>query len=149
LVIDGTKGRTGNVLFKKRILAACEQPFRPDILSGEDIDFFRRMIEKGHVFVWCNEAVVYEVVPPTRWRRTFMLRRALLRGAIRVILPNFGALDIAKSVVAVLVYTTVLPFALVLGHHRFMSCLVKLFDHLGKLLALVGIKPIREPYVTD
>ena len=30
-----------------------------------------------------------------------------------------------------------------------MTCLVKLFDHAGRLLALVGIHPIAEPYVTE
>ncbi len=147
-VIDWRKGRTNNVLLKKRIFAAGAQPFRPDFLTGEDQDFFRRMIEKGHVFVWCNEAVVYEVVPPVRWKRTFMLRRALLGGTVSVIEPTFGALAIAKSVIAVPAYTAALPFALVLGHHRFMILSVKLFEHLGKLLALMGIKPIRT-YVTD
>jgi hypothetical protein len=42
-----------------------------------------------------------------------------------------------------------LPFALVLGQHRFMTLLVKLFDHVGKLLALFGINPVTEEYVTD
>ena len=147
-VIDWSKGRTNNVLLKRRIFADSAQPFRPDFLTGEDQDFFRRMIEKRHAFVWCNEAVVYEVVPPVRWKRTFMLRRALLGGAVSVIEPTFGALAIAKSVIAVPAYTAALPFALVLGHHRFMILSVKLFEHLGKLLALMGIKPIRA-YVTD
>jgi len=148
-VIDWRKGRTGNVLLKKRIFAAEAQPFRPEFLTGEDQDFFRRMIDKGHVFIWCNEAVAYEVVTPTRWKRSFMLRRALLRGTVSLVHPTSGALDIAKSVVAVPAYTAALPFALVLGHRRFMTCLVKLFDHLGRLLAFLGINPIREPYVTD
>jgi glycosyltransferase involved in cell wall biosynthesis len=148
-VIDGRKGRTGNVLLRGRIFAASAQPFRPDFLTGEDQDFFRRMIEKGHVFAWCNEAVVYEVIPPIRWKRTFMLRRALLRGTISTIHPTFGALDIAKSIIAVPAYAAALPFLLVLGHGRFMTSLVKLFDHLGRLLALLGISPTREPYVTD
>src|SRR5437870_4677629 len=59
LVIDYTKGRTGNVLLKSRVFAACAQPFRPEVLVGSDQDFFRRMIEKGHVFIWCDEAVAY------------------------------------------------------------------------------------------
>ncbi len=81
LVIDWRKGRTGNVLLRRRIFAPGGQAFRPSFLTGEDQDFFRRMIEKGHSFIWCNEAVAYEVVPPIRWKRTFLLRRALLRGA--------------------------------------------------------------------
>src|SRR5271157_3311532 len=106
------------------------------------------MIERGHIFIWCDEAVAYEVVPPIRWTRTFMLRRALLRGAITLQHPTFGVRDIAKSVIAVPTYTVALPFALMLGHHRFMDLLVRLFDHLGKLLALLGICPIKSPYVT-
>ena len=82
LVIDGVKGRTNNTLVKMELFSGSAEPFRPEFRQGEDQDFFRRMIAKGHVFIWCNEAIVYEVVPPVRWKRTFMLRRALLRGAI-------------------------------------------------------------------
>lgn len=148
-VIDWRKGRTGNVLLKAALIKSCAQPFRPDFRTGEDQDFFRRMIEKGHAFVWCGEAVAYEVVPEIRWKRSFMLKRALLRGANSLAHPTFGAVDVAKSVIAVPVYTVALPFALLWGHHRFMTLLVKTFDHLGKLLALVGVKPITQQYVTD
>jgi succinoglycan biosynthesis protein ExoM len=149
LVIDWKKGRTNNVLLKKRIFSAGARPFRPEFRTGEDQDFFRRMIEMGHVFIWCNEAVAYEVVPPIRWRRTFILRRALLRGTVSLLHPTFGARDIFKSFIAALVYTAALPFALVIGHHRFMALLEKLCEHIGRLLALLGINPVREPYVTD
>ncbi len=148
-VIDWRKGRTGNVLLKKRLFPAGEQPFRPEFRTGEDQDFFRRIIEKGYFFIWCNEAVVYEVVPPIRWERRFILRRALLRGTNSLVHPTARALAIAKSVIAVPAYTAALPFALVLGQWRFMTYVVKLFDHLGRLLAVLGVNPIRNPYVTD
>lgn len=148
-VIDWRKGRTGNVLLKREIFAGTEQPFRPQFRVGEDQDFFRRMIEKGHVFIWCNEAVAYEIVPPIRWKTSFLLRRALLRGASSLLQSSFGARDVAKSVIAVPAYTAILPFSLVLGHGYFMTYLVKLFDHLGKLLALVGVNPVKEGYVTE
>ena len=106
------------------------------------------MTDKGNVFIWCNEAVVYEVVPPARWKRTVMLKRALLRGATAALHPTCGVLDVTKSIIAVPIYTAALPFALVFGHHRFMTLSVKLFDHLGKLLAVLGINPIREQYIT-
>jgi len=149
MVIDGKKGRTGNVLLKRAIFATGEEPFRPQFRTGEDQDFFRRMIDKGHKFIWCDEAVAYETVPPLRWKRTFMLKRSLLRGATSVVHPTFGAKDIAKSILAVPVYVVALPFALLLGQHRFMTISVKLFDHLGKLLALVGIQPVKQQYVTS
>lgn len=148
-VISWKEGRTGNVLLKKAIFAEDKQPFRPEFRTGEDQDFFRRMIAKGSKFVWCHEATAYEVVPPIRWSRTFMLRRALLRGSVATIHPTFGARELAKSIIVVPAYTLALPFALALGHHRFMRLLVRLCDHLGKLLAVVGIRPIKQVYVTE
>jgi glycosyltransferase involved in cell wall biosynthesis len=148
-VIDWTKGRTGNVLLKKQILDAGELAFSPEFHRAGDQDFFRRMIAKGHVFTWCDEAVAYEVVPPIRWTRTFMLKRALLRGTIRMQHPTARLRKIAKAAVAVPVYTVALPFALVLGHDKFMNVLVRLFDHMGSLLTFVGIKPVKNQLVTD
>jgi succinoglycan biosynthesis protein ExoM len=148
-VIDWRKGRTGNVLLKRRLFADDPAPFRPEFLTGEDQDFFRRMIDKGHAFVWCNEAVAFEVVPPIRWSRTFMLRRALLRGAVSLVHPTFGAREIATSLIAVPAYLAALPVGLLLGQSRFMSWLISLFDHLGRLLALVGVRPVGQPYVTE
>jgi glycosyltransferase involved in cell wall biosynthesis len=148
-VMNWKETRTGNVLLRKQIFVDDEPPFKPDFRASEDQDFFRRMIETGSVFVWCDEAVAYEVVPPNRWKRTYMLRKALLRGATTVLHPTFGIRDIAKSVIAVPAYTVALPFTLVLGQHRFMDLLVRLFDHLGKLLELLGVNPVKEPYVCD
>lgn len=149
IAVEWGEGRTGNVLLRSDLVCAADSPFRPEFRAGEDQDFFRRMIGEGHSFIWCDSAVAYEVVPPSRWNRTIMLRRALLRGATAVMHPTFGIRDIAKSVVAVTAYTAALPMALVLGQHCFMPLLVRLFDHLGKLLALLGINPIHEQYVTD
>lgn len=148
-VIDWRKGRTGNVLLKSCLFADGEPPFRPEFRQGEDQDFFQRMIERGHRFIWCDEAVAYEVVPPVRWKRSFMLRRALLRGAMEPQTLDFGLHDVAKSAVAVPAYALALPFAALAGHHKFMTLLVSLCDHLGKLLAVAGINPIKDQYITD
>lgn len=149
LVIDWRKGRTGNVLLRRHVLLEYEQPFRPEFRNGEDQEFFHRAIGKGHVFVWCDEAVAYEVVPPLRWNRKFLLKRALLRGAMEPQTPGFGVQDVVKSFVAVAVYGIGLPFALIAGQDKFMRFLVRLCDHTGKLLAVVGINPIQEQYVTE
>jgi succinoglycan biosynthesis protein ExoM len=148
-VIDWRKGRTGNVLLNRRVFPCDEPAFRPEFRTGEDQDFFRRAIEKGHVFVWCNEAIAYEVVPPIRWTRRFMLRRAMLRGAIEPVSPTFGIRDIAKSAIAAMAYAAALPVGLILGPGRFMTLLYKLTYHMGVLLAVVGVDPIKEPYVTS
>jgi succinoglycan biosynthesis protein ExoM len=148
-IIDWRKGRTGNVLLRKQIFVSGEEAFRPDFLTGEDQDFFRRMIEKGHVFVWCDEAVAYEVVPPIRWKRSFMLKRALLRGKVSLVHPTTGVAEIAKSFIAVPAYTLLLPVLLVVGKHAFMQYLVKIFDHLGRILAVLGFDHRNEKYVTE
>lgn len=147
-VIDWRKGRTGNVLLKKEVFHGLAEPFRPEFRTGEDQDFFRRVIEKGHIFVWCDEAVAFEIVPPLRWNRGFLLRRALLRGHTSLVHPTSATRDILKSIVAAPAYTLALPFAMALGQGTFMSILVRLFDHIGRLFASVGINPISEPYVT-
>jgi hypothetical protein len=107
------------------------------------------MIANGYTFMWCNEAVAFEVVPPLRWTRTFILKRALLRGTYCVQHPVSHFRAIATSMVAVPIYAAALPFTLALGHHRFMTHLVKLFDHLGRLLAFVGLNPVKNQYATD
>ncbi|HEX2710673.1 MAG TPA: glycosyltransferase family A protein [Candidatus Acidoferrales bacterium] len=144
-VMKWSEGRTGNVLFRRRILSGIRQAFRPEFGSGgEDVDFFRRMAERGYTFVWCNDAVVYEIVPPARWKRSYMLKRAMLRGRAILKHPTGRARLLAKSVVAVPLYCLALPGTLILGQHWFMKYAIKLFDHLGRLLAFVGINPFSQ-----
>lgn len=150
VVLEWRKGRTGNVLFKRAILPSDEPPFRPQFRGGgADQDFFRRMIERGHQFIWCNEAIAYEVVPPLRWKRSFMLRRALLRGGVTPLHAGFGAKEILSSLIALPAYIIAMPFALLIGHHRFMSLLISFCDHLGRVLACLGIKLIKAAYITE
>jgi glycosyltransferase involved in cell wall biosynthesis len=148
-VIDCAEGRTGNVLLKRSILIPGEPPFDPRFHRGGDTDFFLRMYKKGCTFIWCDEAVVYEVVPPSRWTREFMLKRALLRGSLTLKNHGFTSRSVLKSVVAAAIYSAALPFAFLLGQGKFMDLLVRLCDHLGKILAFVGIKPVQSPFVTD
>jgi len=148
LVIDWPKGRTGNTLLRREVFAGESQPFNPEFRTAEDQDFFRRMIAKGYFFIWCDEAVAYETVPPIRWKRSLLLRRALLRGYTSLSHPTFATRDILTSAVAAPAYILFLPVALVMGHGKFMNILVRLCDHLGKLLGVIGINPVKEPYVT-
>jgi succinoglycan biosynthesis protein ExoM len=147
--VDWHEARTGNVLIKRQIILGDTTPFRPEFRAGEDQDFFKRKIEEGRVFIWSADAVVFEVVPPARWKRTYLARKALLRGATSGLLLNSGAVGITKSMIAVPLYAVALPFALLFGQHSFMTLGVKLCDHLGKLFALAGFNLIRDQYVTD
>lgn len=144
-VMSWDECRTGNVLFRRSIIADMAQPFDPAFgTGGEDKDFFMRMSAAGSVFVWCNEAIAYETVPPSRWRRSYMLRRALLRGKNILKHPGVKAELLTKSIAAVPLYALVLPFTPLLGQHRFMDYAIRFCDHLGRLLALVGLNWVRE-----
>ena len=137
--------RTGNVLFRRNILDSSEPPFHREFGSGgEDQDFFRRMIEHGRCFMWCDEAVVYEIVPPSRWSRRLIIQRALLRGRNTFRHPKRRFSNLLKSVIAVPAYALALPVLFLSGHHRFMKYLVKLADHVGRLLASVGLNPVTD-----
>lgn len=149
LVIDGNKGRTGNVLLRREILSTGKNPFRPQFRTGEDQDFFTQMIERGHTFIWCNEAVVYETVPPTRWEPSFILKRSLLQGSVSPLRQTFGFTNFAKSAIAIPMYTVLLPVAAILGQDRLMVILTKGAYHLGAVLGCMGIKPVKQPYVTE
>lgn len=144
-VMTWQESRTGNVLIRRQILDSIELVFTPAFgAGGEDQDFFRRMNAAGHKFIWCDEGVAYETVPPHRWERRFLLKRALLRGKTTCRHPKNRLRNIAKSIVAVPLYSIALPLLLLLGHHLFMKYLVRLFDHTGRLLALMKLNPIKE-----
>jgi succinoglycan biosynthesis protein ExoM len=138
----------GNVLVRRHVLDEVEGPFLREFGSGgEDVDFFRRAMGLGKVFVWCGEATVYEIVPPERTRLSFQLRRALLRGKASLENPSGRLSGIFKSLIACVLYTLLLPVFLVLGRHLFIKYLIKDLDHIGKLLAVCGIDVVRDKYV--
>ncbi len=136
--------RSGNLLFRRQILEGIAQPFLPKFGIGEDKDFFRRMNEQGRLFVWCNRAIAYETVPPSRCRRSYMLKRALLRGKNILKHPGGAWRFIPVSVAVVPLYLLFLPITVVLGHHWFMKYSIKLCDHGGRLLAILGLNSITE-----
>jgi glycosyltransferase involved in cell wall biosynthesis len=144
-VLSWREARTGNVLIRRQVIEGMSEVFMPKFgTGGEDQDFFRRMMGAGHIFIWCDEAPAYETVPPHRWERRFLLKRALLRGHTTLRHPENRLTNLAKSLIAVPVYMLGLPIFLLVGHHHFMKYLVRLFDHAGRLLALLKLNPINE-----
>lgn len=137
--------RTGNVLFSKRILDKSEQPFSSKFdVAGEDVDFFRRMSEKGCEFVWSEEAPVYESVPAFRATRTYLLRRALLRGSNFSKHPTGKLKNGVTSLIAAPVYAMALPLLIFFGQHVFMKYLIKFLDHFSRLMAFIGLRLVTE-----
>ncbi len=96
--------------------------------------------------VWCDEAAVKESVPAERCRRGVVIRRALLRGQVSLTDQSGRLAKVLKSLVAAPIYTVGLPFFRLLGDHVFMQYLVRDCDHLGRLLAALGITPVKGKY---
>lgn len=144
-VLEWCETRTGNVLFRREIVNGENSAFRDQFRTGgEDIDFFERMMKKGCVFVWCNEAEVFEDVPPDRCTRRYYLKRALLRGKNTFEREGIRVGSLGKSVLAMTVYGCAFPFLLIMGQHRVMKCAIRFSDHAGKVLAFLGMNPVKE-----
>lgn len=147
-VLDWTDTRTGNALLKKDIFRKESDRFDPKFGSGgEDRNFFRRMINTGCIFVWSNEAPVFETVPPIRWDKIILIKRALLRGKMALNSAKSRPLSVIYSIVAIVMYSFCLPLFFVLGRHIFMKYLIKDCDHIGKVAAFLGIDLVTEKYV--
>ena len=139
---------TANALVRRNVSDNLSEPFRRQFGGGcEDTDFFKRTMEQGHTFIWCNEAVVSEIIPPTRWTRRYLIRRALLRGQNGRHFAN--AISVAKSIVAVPLYLLLLPFLLPAGQHYFVHFLMKIGDHAGVLLSLAGFNVMGRKYLVE
>jgi succinoglycan biosynthesis protein ExoM len=148
-VIQWTAAGTGNALVKREVLLELGAPFRAQFgAGGEDKDLFRRAMSRGRVFVWSAEAVCFEPVSPERTRVLFQLRRALLRGKVALRGPSGSWKGVLKSAIAVPLYAVALPVCLIMGPHVFVTCLVRSFDHVGKLLAACGIDVVGDKYIT-
>jgi succinoglycan biosynthesis protein ExoM len=135
-----TQARSGNVLLRRSVLADLDPPFRPQFATaGEDVDFFRRIAQRGRVFVWCDEAVAFEHVPSSRCTRRHLFRRAALRGSNFPKHPTRRLRNALKSLVAVPCYAVALPVLGLAGQHVLIAYLVKILEHGSRLLAYAGM----------
>lgn len=151
--LDWDITRMGNCLLRRSVFTERDDWFlAPYGRGGEDRDFFKRKIAQGHVFVWCREAPLFEIIPPERWALSHMIKRALLRGRQTYIAQQHEARNLLSSLGAILLYSMGLPllfaFSPLVGYDNFVKYLIKDFDHLGKLTAFFGIDPVKERYVT-
>ncbi len=150
-LLHWTNTRTGNVLLNRNIFKDRQQAFDPSFgTGGEDVYFFKEMHAKGYVFVWCNGAPVYELVPVNRCTKKYFLRRALLQGNVSL---NYhkDTLDFAlktkifvKAITAFTLYTLMLPFVYLAGAHIFMKYLIKDMHHVSRFFALLGIMTVEK-----
>jgi succinoglycan biosynthesis protein ExoM len=146
-LLHWSQTRTGNVLVKKDVFdkhdLAFDLRFRT---GGSDQEFFRQAMARGCQFAAIEDAPVYEVVPPTRWTRTYWVKRALVNGFNAERYASAGmsvgkrAALTAKSAVGAAVYAGLLPVCALFGQHRLIMCLEKGCYHLSRACATFGIE---------
>ena len=73
---------TTNCIIKASLLRKMEIPFDPryGLTGGEDVDLFDRLEEQGASFVYSEEALTWEYLPPTRTRLSYLFLRSLSMG---------------------------------------------------------------------
>lgn len=69
--------RSGNSLFRRRLIEHTATPFDPSFgrTGGEDTNFFENLRKQGYKMVWCREAQVFEFVSLERANLVWILKR--------------------------------------------------------------------------
>jgi succinoglycan biosynthesis protein ExoM len=143
--------RTGNVLLVKQMFEDPNNRFGREFgrTGGEDIEFFKKMAEKGKQFVWCNEAPAYETVLPERWNKEFYKQRFLRIGGLvgekirtRESIVQ-GAYSLTKSAGWIIAMSIALPFARVASDHLYMKAVTKIVYNTGFISGFMGRVIIR------
>ncbi|MBA7674273.1 hypothetical protein ES703_82481 [subsurface metagenome] len=80
--IVGTSAATNNAFLTSVVLKSRPGPFDRTYgrTGGEDTELFNYLEKKGYFFVWCNEAVVYEIQEETRISLKWHLKRGYRGG---------------------------------------------------------------------
>jgi len=141
--IPGRETRTGNVLLDGGMF----ENDRFDRVFGrtgsEDTNFFRMMEKKGKVYVWCEEAPAYEIVPPERWSPEFYLTRSSRIGRLAGARIRKGSLlnsayFLVKCAGLAAALAIVLPFSWLVGKHISMRVRTRLAYNLSLISSLIG-----------
>ena len=142
--------RTGNVLLSRSILPEGVKCFDPDFgrTGGEDVDFFRKQIVEGRMFVWCDEAIAYETVPFERWGMRFYIKRYFRSGTINGEHLRkskiSGYISFIKSIISVPFWTFIFLFSLPLGKPIWFRPVLKVAYWGGCVLAFCGVSLLRD-----
>jgi glycosyltransferase involved in cell wall biosynthesis len=150
-VLNWGDTRTGNVLFDSKIFRDQNNRFGPEYgrTGGEDIEFFKIMVESGRIFIWCNEAPAYETISKERWSKKFYEQRSLRIGGLvgekirqRAQISQ-RSYSLIKSVVWIAAMTIITPFAKIVGDHLYLRAVTKIMYNKGLLLGFMGRAVIR------
>ena len=117
--------------------------------GGSDRQFFLSAMAAGCRFIAVEEAPVYEVVPPERWKRRYYLKRALVNGfnVTRYREDDTRRLSTvavaARSCLAIWIYSLIALFGGFPGGHVQMRYLEKICYHVSRLAGMMGIELVK------
>jgi succinoglycan biosynthesis protein ExoM len=147
-ILQWAQTRTGNVLMNRNLLEGKQYRFGAEYgrSGGEDIEYFKTLIEDGHRFSWCDEAPVYEIVLPERWSKRYHLEKNMRIGGLtgeKIRKGKGKILIFCKVITGSMLYLTVFPLLVIFGEHRYMRCMMKIAYNVGLLSGLLGFVIIR------
>ena len=72
-------------MLRRQVVGNNETWFDPalGLTGGSDGRFLSGRVERGCLFVWCDEGVVFETVAEERWPAEFYLKRSFRIGALQ------------------------------------------------------------------
>jgi succinoglycan biosynthesis protein ExoM len=150
-LLHWSQTRTGNVLLKRDVFDKHNLCFDVKFKTGgSDQEFFKQAMQAGCRFIAAEEAPVYEIVTPSRFTKSYYLKRALVNGynAHRYNVNQSWSISLmmvlVKSTIAVVAYAFALPFCACLGSHMLISCLEKGCHHLSRLFAMLGVELVKK-----
>ncbi len=150
---------TNNVMMKAAIARSglrFDETLR--FSGGEDSDFFHRVAEAGWVLCWASDAIVSEVILPSRLTMRWQLQRAMReaanaaqshinrkgrRSAILIYGPK-GIRRMLRGSAVGLAGVALLPFSRRLGKRTGFIGLRDIWSGAGGLIAFLGLTP--QPY---
>jgi glycosyltransferase involved in cell wall biosynthesis len=137
--------RTGNVLLLRSVFREGSTWFDPafGLTGGEDVNFFRRQMDEGSIFIWCDEAVAYETVPPERWPSSFHVKKSLRIGALNG--ENLrknrisGCLGLFRCIASIPVWCITVIVLSPFGRHLWIPPALKLTYSISCVLSYCGL----------
>lgn len=138
---------TNNVLFRRTLLTEYGLRFdeRYSLIGGGDRAFFQRAARAGCRIVWIDEACVREVVPASRAKAGWILRRGYRYGITSVIADVELQPGVAKraQLAGIGVYRIIkgsffLPLTWPLGRHHVVTYVRHICYGMGMLVGLCG-----------
>jgi glycosyltransferase involved in cell wall biosynthesis len=134
---------TSNALVRRSLFD--EHSFDPayGLTGGSDSELFGRMLRSGAQFLWCDEALVVEFIPPERHRFGWLAQRAFRGGLVHTRLSRSvargGSVGRVIRVLAQLCgFALLVPLAAFGGRRATVRATLRTCTQAGHLWALMG-----------